>query len=48
MDLRWSHVVHPYNVFLEKDGKENCAQLLEEECNKMVGMNDGMIAMLLA
>ena len=40
MDLRWSLVVHLYNVFLENDGKENCAQLIEEEFNKMFGMND--------
>ena len=39
MDLRWSHGVHLYNVFLENDGKENCAQLIEEEFNKMFGMN---------
>ena len=37
MELRWSHIVHLYNVFLENDGSENCAQLLEEEVNKMLG-----------
>ena len=37
MELRWSHIVHLYNVFLENDGSENCAQLLEEEVNKMFG-----------
>ena len=26
---------HLYNIFLENDGAENCAQLLEEEVNKM-------------
>src|SRR3989337_2461765 len=35
MDLRWSHVVHLYNVFRENDGKENYAQLIEEEFNKI-------------
>ena len=40
MDLRWALVVHLYNVFLENDGKENCAQLIEEEFNKMFGVND--------
>src|SRR3989337_194602 len=40
MDLRWSHVVHLYNVFRENDGKENYAQLIEEEFNKMFGIND--------
>ena len=28
---------HLYNIFLENDGSENCAQLLEEEVNKMFG-----------
>ena len=43
MELRWSHIIHLYNVFHENDGKENCGQLLEEECYKMFGiesMND--------
>ena len=37
------HIIHLYNVFLENDGAENCAQLIEEEFNKMFGiksMND--------
>ena len=38
MELRWSHIVHLYNVFLKNDGKENCAQLIEEEFNKMFGV----------
>ena len=29
--------LHLFNIFREKDGKENCAQLLEEECIKMFG-----------
>src|SRR6266511_5085430 len=43
MELRWSHIIHLYNVFRENDGKENCAQLIEEEFNKKFGiksMND--------
>ena len=28
---------HLYNIFLENDGLEKCAQLLEEEVNKMYG-----------
>ena len=32
------HIIHLYNVFLENDGAENCAQLIEEEFNKMFGM----------
>ena len=37
MELRLPHMLHLYNVFRENDGKENCAQLLEEECNRMFG-----------
>ena len=38
MELRLHHIIdHLYNIFLEKDGSENCAQLLEEEVNKMFG-----------
>ena len=36
MELRWFHIVHLYNVFLENDGSENCAQLLEQD-NKIFG-----------
>ena len=38
--MRLHHIVHLYNVFCENDGKENCAQLIEEEFYKMVGVND--------
>ena len=41
--MRWSHIICLYHVFIENDGKENCAQLIEEEFNKMFGiksMND--------
>ena len=35
------HIIdHVYNIFLENDGSENCAQLIEEEFNKMIGTND--------
>ena len=41
MELRLHHIIyHLYNIFLENDGLENCAQLIEEEFNKMIGMND--------
>ena len=37
--MRLHHIVHLYNVFRENDGKENCAQVLEEEVNnKMFGI----------
>ena len=33
------HIIdHLYDTFLENDGAENCAQLLEEEVNKIFGM----------
>ena len=35
MELRLRHIIHIYNVFRETDGKENCAQLIEEEFYKM-------------
>ena len=38
MELRLHHIIdHLYNIFLENDGSENCAQFLEEEVNKMFG-----------
>ena len=38
MELRLHHIIdHLYNIFLENEGSENCAQLLEEEVNKMFG-----------
>jgi hypothetical protein len=30
IELRLHHIIHLYNVFHENDGKENCAQLIEE------------------
>ena len=41
MELRLHHIIdHLYNIFLENDGSENCAQLIEEEFYKMLGIND--------
>ena len=37
MELSLSHTLHLFNIFREYDGKENCAQLLEEECIKILG-----------
>ena len=37
MELSLSHTLHLFNIFREYDGKENCAQMLEEECIKMFG-----------
>ena len=31
------HTLHLFNIFREYDGKENCANVLEEECIKMFG-----------
>ena len=33
-----SHTLHLFNIFRENDGKENCAQVLEEEVYKMFCM----------
>ena len=38
MELSLSHTVHLFNIFHEIDGKENCAQVLEEEVYKMFGI----------
>ena len=35
MELKLHHIIHLYNVFRENDGKENCAQLIEEEFYKI-------------
>ena len=40
MELRLHHIIHLYHVFLENDGTENCDQLIEEEFNKVFGIND--------
>ena len=31
-------MLHLFNVFRENDGKENCAQVLEEESHRMLGI----------
>ena len=36
MELSLSHTLHLFNIFCEYDGKENCAQVLEEEVYKML------------
>ena len=38
MELRVSHMLHLFNVFRENDGKENCAEVLEEEFHRMLGI----------
>ena len=37
MELSLSHTLRLFNIFRENDGKENCAQVLEEECIRMFG-----------
>ena len=37
MELCLPHTLHLFNIFHEYDGKENCAQVLEEEIYKMFG-----------
>ena len=38
MELSLSHTLHLFNIFHEYDGKEDCAQVLEEELHRMLGM----------
>ena len=33
-----SHTLHLFNIFREYDGKENCAQMLEEELHRILGI----------
>ena len=35
MELSLSHTLRIFNIFRENDGKENCAQVLDEEVYKM-------------
>ena len=35
MELRLPHMLRLFNIFREYDGKENCAQVLEEEIYRM-------------
>ena len=37
MELSLSHTLHLFYIFRENDGKENCAQVLDEECIRMFG-----------
>ena len=37
MELSLSHMLHLFNIFREYDGKDNSAQVLEEEIYKMFG-----------
>ena len=37
MELSFPPMLHLFNIFREYDGKENCAQVLEEECIRMFG-----------
>ena len=40
MELRLHRIIdHAYNIFLENDGSENCAQLLEEKSIKCLEQN---------
>ena len=38
MELSLSHTLRLFNIFRENDGKENCAQVLEEELHRMLGI----------
>jgi len=38
MEVRLPHIPRLYHVFLENDGSEMCAQLIEEEFNKIFGI----------
>ena len=38
MELSLPHTLHLFNIFREYDGKENCAQMLEEELHRMLGI----------
>ena len=40
MELRLPHMFHHFNIFRENDGKENCAQVIEEELHRMLGTKD--------
>ena len=37
MELSLSHTLHLFYIFREYNGKDNCAQVLEEEIYKMFG-----------
>ena len=42
MELRLPHMLHLFNVFRENDGKESCAQVLEEEVYKIKLQKSGI------
>ena len=38
MELSLPHTLHLFNIFRKYDGKDNCAQVLEEELHRMLGI----------
>ena len=40
MELSLPHMLHLFNIFRENKDSDNCAQVLEEECIRMFGIND--------
>ena len=38
MELSLSHTLRLFNIFREYDGKENCAQVPEEELHRILGI----------
>ena len=38
MELSLSRTLHLFNIFREYDGKDNCAQVLEEELHRILGI----------
>ena len=38
MELRVPHMLHLFNVFHENKDSKNCAQVLEEELHRMLGI----------
>ena len=46
MELRLPDMLHLFNIFRENDGKKNCAQVLEEELHRMLGINMCMMSMI--
>ena len=46
MELSLSHTLSLFNIFRMNDGKENCAQALEEEVYKCLALNLWMMSMI--
>ena len=45
MELNLPHTLHLFNIFRENDGKENCAQVLQEEgCVVDIKLFSGAVA----